>query len=198
MPEVDLTAPARQVTALVTSVPDDALDGPTPCPAMTVATLLEHIRGLSIAFTDAATKATPPPREGDPAGPPEPSAENLPADWRDAIPSGLAAVAGAWQLPEAWEGETTAGGVTLPAEVMGLVAFNELVIHGWDLAVATNQAYQPDEATLQVSYDFLLPTVDDPASRGDIYGPVVPVPDDAPLLDRVIGLAGRNPAWQPH
>ena len=85
--------------------------------------------------------------------------------------------------------------MTWPAEVMGLVAFNELVVHGWDLAVATGQAYRPDDATLQVSYDFLAQTADDPESRGEIYGPVVPVPDDAPLLDRVVGLAGRNPAW---
>ncbi len=193
---VDLTAPARQVTALVIEVVPDQLSGPTPCPGMTVAHLLEHFRNLSVAFTDAATKSTEPPGEDDPSGPPPPSAENLPADWREEIPSQLAALAGAWQLPEAWEGETTAGGVTLPSAIMGIVAFNELVVHGWDLAVATGQAYQPDDSVLQVSYDFLAESAEDPASRGDIYGPVVPVPEDAPLLDRVIGLAGRDPAWR--
>jgi hypothetical protein len=30
-----------------------------------------------------------------------------------------------------------------------------------------------------------------------VFGPVVPVPDDAPLLDRVIGLSGRDPGWKP-
>jgi hypothetical protein len=28
--------------------------------------------------------------------------------------------------------------------------------------------------------------------RGDAFGSVVEVPDDAPLLDRVIGLSGRD------
>ncbi len=31
--------------------------------------------------------------------------------------------------------------------------------------------------------------------RGDAFGPVVDVSDDAPLLDRVIGLSGRDPGW---
>lgn len=191
---LDLNAPARQVTALVTGVADDQLPGPTPNPGMTVATLLEHIRGLSIEFTRAATKANK-ANKATGAGPPPPSAEDLPADWREQIPSELAALAGAWQLPDAWAGETTAGGVTWPAEIMGTVAFNELMIHGWDLAVATGQAYKPDDATVQVSYDFLLETAEEPESRAEIYGPVVPVRDDAPLLDRTLGLAGRDPAW---
>lgn len=28
-----------------------------------------------------------------------------------------------------------------------------------------------------------------------VYGPHVPVSDAAPLLDRILGLTGRDPAW---
>jgi hypothetical protein len=35
------------------------------------------------------------------------------------------------------------------------------------------------------------------ASREGLLGPVVPVPDDAPAFDRVLGIAGRDPAWTP-
>lgn len=31
-------------------------------------------------------------------------------------------------------------------------------------------------------------------SRG-LFGPPLPTPNDAPLLDRLIGLTGRDPAW---
>jgi hypothetical protein len=34
-------------------------------------------------------------------------------------------------------------------------------------------------------------------ARAGLFRPVVEVPDDAPLLDRVIGLTGRDPAWSP-
>jgi len=33
--------------------------------------------------------------------------------------------------------------------------------------------------------------------RDGIFGPTITVPDDAPLLDRVVGLSGRDPAWSP-
>jgi hypothetical protein len=50
---------------------------------------------------------------------------------------------------------------------------------------------------LLASYGFLTAAADDP-SRGDgLFGPVVPVPADTPLLDRAIGLSGRDPAWKP-
>jgi hypothetical protein len=30
-----------------------------------------------------------------------------------------------------------------------------------------------------------------------LFGPVVPVPDGAPLFDRLLGQTGRDPRWAP-
>lgn len=90
---------------------------------------------------------------------------------------------------------TRAGGVDLPGGIAGAVAVDELVVHGWDLARATGQEYAPDPAALRASYGFLLAAAEDETRGGGIFGAVVPVPDDAPLLDRAIGLSGRDPGW---
>jgi uncharacterized protein (TIGR03086 family) len=68
-----------------------------------------------------------------------------------------------------------------------------VVIHGWDLAAATGQDYDVDPTTL----DAVLPHVTAIAAEGPVeglFGPAVSVADDAPTLDRVIALSGRDPA----
>ncbi|MDN3294029.1 TIGR03086 family metal-binding protein [Streptomyces ficellus] len=98
--------------------------------------------------------------------------------------------------PDAWQGTTRAGGVTLPGEVAGAVALYEVLVHGWDLARATGQEYAPDVASLRACCALLAPAAGGPGQEG-VFGSPVPVPDDAPLLDRVVGLSGRRPDWQP-
>lgn len=188
----DLDAAAQAVTTVVSNVSDDQLDGPTPCPDYTVEDLLFHVLGLSAAFKGTADKdfgqaTSTPPGEADFV---------LPDDWRDQIPKQLDALAVAWRNPAAWEGMTQAGGVELPAGIAAQVALNELTMHGWDIARATGQDFSLDDATLQVSHDLLYPG-DDQSEREPIFGPVVKVPDDAPLLDQVVGLGGRDPHWTP-
>ncbi len=79
---------------------------------------------------------------------------------------------------------------------MGKVALNELVIHGWDLARATGQPYAPDATTTEAIFE-LLSAWENPDGTPGLFGPVVRVRSDAPMLDRAVGLSGRDPAWSP-
>ncbi|MGH3948280.1 MAG: TIGR03086 family metal-binding protein [Pseudonocardiaceae bacterium] len=173
---------ALQVAALLPAIADEQLSAPTPCEEFTVSDLLDHLLGLTVAFRDAATKT---PGTTAPAD-----------DWRSGIPRQLDALAAAWRDPAAWEGTTEAGGVELPAEEMGTVALNELVIHGWDLARATGQPYEPDPAATEAICAFLS-AWENPEGTPGLFGPVVQIASDAPLLDRALGLTGRDPSWTP-
>ncbi|WP_267242097.1 TIGR03086 family metal-binding protein [Streptomyces sp. PR69] len=192
----DLRPAARGVARLLDSVRDERLSDPTPCPEYAVRELLAHLTDLSAAFRDAARKDLGPTTGTDPGA----AVPVLRDDWRTVLPRRLGELAEAWRQPAAWQGDTQAGGVPLPAAVAGRVALNELLIHGWDLARATGQPYAPEEASLTVSYGLLAPAAESAADDGEsggLFGPPVPVPQSAPLLDRVIGLSGRRPDWRP-
>ena len=95
---------------------------------------------------------------------------------------------------------TSAGPIQMPGEIAGLVALDELVVHGWDLARATGQPYDVDDATLELIRGLVadFAPADDVVNDGTLaFGPAVPVPDDAPLLDQVVALTGRDPSLVP-
>jgi len=190
----DLRPAAEEMTRLVSEVRDDQLGDPTPCPAYTLGDLLDHVRDLAEAFTLAGRKEQPP------AGsqPPQPgNAALLTGDWRGQTATWLRRLAEAWADPAAWEGTSWIAGAEMPASVIGLVATNELVAHGWDVARATGAQLTVDEAALAAAAEFVA-MMSGPGSeemRGDAFGPPVPVGPEAGPLDRVVAGNGRDPAW---
>lgn len=185
---VDLGAAASETARVVAGVRDHELCDPTPCEGTSVAAMLDHLVGLTLAFRLAAAKQPLP-------GGPSASASALTSDWRTRLPEQLDALVTAWRQPSAWSGTAVAGGVELPAPVMAVVALNEVLVHGWDLAVATGQEYAPDAAATEMCLQQAGQVGESPEAREGLYGPVVPVPDDAPPFDRLLGLTGRDPSW---
>jgi uncharacterized protein (TIGR03086 family) len=187
---VDFHHAARDTAVVIAAIRDDQLGWPTPSPDYSVGDLLDHMDGLSLEFQLSAIKNAPPPGIGEA---PQADASHLAAGWRERIPNQLTALADAWAEPGAWDGETTAGRVPLPAPAAGMFALDEIIVHGWDLARSTGQRYNPDPRAVQACAEFLLEQPRNP----DIFGPVVPVSDSASPLDRLVGLTGRDPGWVP-
>ncbi|MFD3508983.1 TIGR03086 family metal-binding protein [Nocardia sp. NPDC058666] len=189
-PQFDFEPAARSLAAIVDGISDDQLADSTPCGASTVRDVLAHVVGLTEAFRQAATKEA----VGNSAPPPAGADTALPNDWRTLIPAQLEALTAAWRVGDAWDGDTEAGGVRMPAAVMAMVALDEIVIHGWDLAVATGQDLRVDPADSAILLEFLSET--DPEGTPGLFGPIVDIPSDAPVFERVLGLTGRDPAWR--
>lgn len=190
---VDLEPAAQHLKTLLDGVADDQLSAPTPCAGYTVADLLDHFMGLTVAFRHAADKSAMPEQSRSATV----SAADLHPDWRARIPVQLDELVTAWRDPAAWQGTTEAGGVRLPADVMGRVALNELVLHGWDLARGTGQPFESDPPSAQVCYELVSAFATGPERPEGLFADPVPVPPDAPLLHRLLGLSGRDPDWAP-
>ncbi|GAA2611524.1 TIGR03086 family metal-binding protein [Streptomyces axinellae] len=190
---IDIGPAARRMAVLVDGAGDAALDSSTPCERFALRDLLAHVIELSVGFQYAARKELGDSTERAPS---EHGPGPLPEDWRAQLARGLEAVTAAWRSPAAWQGDTQAGGVSLTGAVAGRVLLNELVVHGWDVARATGQEPGFDEESLRTVHTFLADAVRGNGGEG-LFGPVVQVPEDAPLLDRVVALTGRDPAWRP-
>lgn len=172
---------------MATSLADPQLDLPAPYGEDCLGDVIDHLGIFAVRFVAAAHKDA----AGSTPTAQRPSRVNLEPDWRDRISRDLVALADAWLDPQAWEGTTFAGGMEMPAAAVCLVALDELVVHGWDIAVATGQPYEPATEEIDAAMAFVAPR------DGKLFGPIVPVAADAPPLDRLLGLTGRDPSWRP-
>nr|WP_083466453.1 TIGR03086 family metal-binding protein [Kibdelosporangium sp. MJ126-NF4]CTQ93806.1 hypothetical protein [Kibdelosporangium sp. MJ126-NF4] len=178
------TAPVIDV---VNGIKPDQLGAPTPCSDYDVSKLINHLLYWGPSLDGAARKEIVPP-------PTAPESEvDVPGDWQPKLVAHFERLAEAWSDPAAWEGTTHMGGPTeLPAALVGGMVAGEIVVHGTDLARATGQPLEFDEALLAFLHKEVEANVEWGRDMG-VYGPEVPVPADAPLLDRILGLTGRDP-----
>lgn len=183
----DLTSAAAEIARLAEGVRDEQLGAETPCAEWSVAVLLSHLLGLSVAFTAVAEKKTVP----DNVAP----GNELPVGWRNMLAERTENLAHAWRSSGAWEGDREFLGAVTSAESLGIVTLDELVLHGWDLARATGQRFHAAPEDIQTCLGFAAAMSEPGVEREGLYGPVVPVPENGSDFDRLLCLAGRNPKW---
>jgi uncharacterized protein (TIGR03086 family) len=102
----------------------------------------------------------------------------------------------AWADPAVWDQELDVMGSKTPAADVGALIIAELVLHGWDLAAATGQRYAVSDRAASAA----LAAVEANAElfrKYQGFADPVPVAADAPVLDRVLAMSGRDPAWTP-
>ena len=72
----------------------------------------------------------------------------------------------------------------------------DVFMHSWDLARASGQDAGLDDDFAARLLEGMRPIEQLLRDSGQ-YGPAVPVPDDAPPVDRLMGFIGRDPGWRP-
>ena len=182
-----MAAAAAETVKIVTGVRPDQFDDPTPCDDWDVRTLLNHI----ILWT--AYSAEQRARGGSVAE--ELMNKDFAAnpDFAADYAAQAARAVEAWSDPAAWQRDLGVMGSATPAADVAVLLIAELVLHGWDLATATGQRYQCDDAVAAV----VLGTV---RQQGDLFrqykgfADAVEVPADASAYDKALAESGRNPA----
>lgn len=187
---VSLFVQGQQAFSLrVARVATGQWDAPTPCSRWTVAELVDHLidehryaplllAGMSVE--DAAARI---------AAMPSPADTGREAAWQEAATFSEAAFFAEGALDR--EVALTRG-PTPARDYLDEMTF-DLCVHAWDLGRAVGAPERlPDElveAVFVAASDF-----GDLAASGFFDAPVQ-VADDAPVLDRLLALTGRDPRW---
>jgi uncharacterized protein (TIGR03086 family) len=170
--------------AIVARVDDDRLVAPTPCSDWDVRGVLNHVVGGMHLFATAVT--------GMDAG------AAYEDDWLGSDPQSAYAAAAevdraAWHRPDALTGTVHISLGDLPGSAAATVHLTELVVHGVDLAVAVHRPDLADDALCAE----LLTTMRqmggiDGFRKPDMFDAEVPVAEEAPAHQRLLGYVGRK------
>lgn len=102
-----------------------------------------------------------------------------------------ASAAAAFERPGAMDDPVAVSYGPVPGRVYAGHRFLDVLIHGWDLAVATGQDRTLDPELVQACCDIVQPQVEQLQASG-AFGTEVPVPPEADLQTRLLGLLGRR------
>lgn len=170
---------AERVAAVIDGVRIDQWTAPTPCEQWTVADLVGHLVDNHRHFQEMVGRqpAASPPVADDPAGAFAAVRAQTSADLRD---------------PE--RAQTTYDGhfgeQTFAWAVDSFIT-TDLVVHGWDLAMATGQDYDiPPEEISRITAE--VEEWGEAARSPEVFGPAVEVEDTADAQTRFLALVGRQ------
>jgi uncharacterized protein (TIGR03086 family) len=162
---------------VVAGITPDQLDRPTPCDGFDVRGVLEHMIGGATAFA-AAFRGEPPS---------DPDLSDPLAGFAPALGDLVAAIG----EPGALDRTVAAPFGEVPGDTFARFVVLDGLVHGWDLATATGQPYEPP-AALVAEVDAFARQVLDPLRDGGAFGPAVEPAADATPLERLVAFTGRR------
>lgn len=172
------------VTKLMNGLQPEHRAARTPCDQWNVHELIEHMCQGGQMIAGGLQGQTPPDDMPD-------YLADGPADgWSNAHDALQAAA-----TPEALAATHQMPFGEVPGEVALSVITADHLVHGWDLAQATDQTIEISDDLAEwalATWQAVVPADGRPEGGG--FAPVVETADDAPVTDRLIAYTGRNPA----
>jgi uncharacterized protein (TIGR03086 family) len=166
---------------VVTHIGSDQLDEPTPCTQFTVRGVLEHMitgaTSFAAAFRGQPTASTESNGATDPLGRFGPAMSGL----VDAMHS-LGALDRTIAAPF--------GEVPGPAFARFVVL--DGLVHGWDLAIATGQAYQPPDPLVAAVDAFAREAIVPAMREAGMFAAPLEARSDATPIERLVAFTGRS------
>ena len=163
--------------AVVAGITPDQLDNPTPCAEFTVRGVLQHMIGGATAFAAAY-------RGQEPADP----------DLRDPLGSFgpvLGDLVAAISAPGALGRTVQAPFGEVLGDTFARFVVLDGLVHGWDLASATGQVYEPPDELVAEADGFARQTID-PLRDGNTFADAVKPAVDASPIERLANYTGRR------
>ena len=161
--------------------PDD-LDAPTPCANFTVRGVLGHMTGGATQFAAAF--------RGDPA----PGIADDLDDGADVVArtgNALAGLMGAIRSPGALDRTMATPFGELRGDAFARFVVLDGLVHGWDIAIATDQTYEPSDALVAEADAFARQAIAPTMRDGDTFAAALEPPIGATPIERLAAFTGR-------
>ncbi len=165
------------LAGVIGGITPDQLDNKTPCSEFSVQGVLEHMTGGATQFAAAFA--------GDEPGTPDMS--NVLGE----IGPALTALFESMHRPGALAGTVNAPFGEVPRETFARFVVLDGLVHGWDMAIATKQPYDPPAALVAAVEGFAAEAVP-PLRDGVTFGAEVEAPATATPIERLAALTGRQ------
>jgi uncharacterized protein (TIGR03086 family) len=178
-----------ETTRVVDNIEPGQLDNPSPCTEWTVRDVLNHITGgaemFGLAVRDGAVS--------DEKLGALMTGDNLGADYKASFHKAMEDAEASFELPGAMDKMVKLPFGEMPAGMALNIAIFDVLTHAWDMAKATGQSTDFDPKVSAAAYAIAQNMLSDDMRNSGIFGPQVAVAEDAPVVDRLVGLAGRTP-----
>ena len=174
--QLDLLGPL--LASVVAGIGVDQLDNPTPCAKFAVRDVLEHMIGGASTFTGAFRGIEPD----------QPDMTDVLAGFGPTL-NGLAE---AMHSPGALDRSIQAPSGEVRGATFARFVVLDGLVHGWDLATATGQSYEPPAALVAEVEAFAHEAVE-PLRDGDTFAAAVEPPPLATPIQRLVAFTGRRP-----